>query len=342
MKKLSKSYIVPSAAFSLRTKSIAGYDKVQKDPEVGDVAFGEIVRIGQHGTLENTSGRIHSSHTGTKALFVFGNRYAPDYYEALLPDTFPGQIDLVARSGLISNVIAKNELIKDPTRVKLHGYVVDSKGKVLNTRNTPVLIPKEEKKTKKARAKLILVVGTAMNAGKSLAASAAVWALHTMGYHVRGSKVTGTASLQDILRMNDAGAEHYCDFTHLGYPSTYMLSEDELLHIFNTIDLKYGNNASNYWVVEFADGILQRETAMLLSHPDVQSRIHKLVFAAHDAFGAVGGLQVLKERFNLKPDAISGVCSSSPLHIRELNEFTDLPVYNSAAPDLNQLAKILV
>lgn len=341
MKKLSKAYFHPSAAYTIKSKHIAGYANLNKFPEIGDVVFGEITRVGQHGTLENVSGRIHNTHIGSKALFVFGNRYAPDYYEAFIPETMPQQCDLLARSGVIGIVKTKNALIKDPTRIKVLGYAVDSQENVVNTRQFPVINPKDATK-KKSRAKLILVVGTAMNAGKSMAAGACVWSLSSMGHGVRGSKVTGTASLQDILRMNDAGADHYNDFTHLGYPSTYMLSEEDILNIFNKIDLKFANNSKNFWVVELADGILQRETALLLAHPDVKNRIHRLIFAAHDAFGAVGGIRVLKERYDLTPDAISGVCSSSPLHIRELQEFTNIPVFNSAAPDLNELSKILV
>jgi hypothetical protein len=94
--------------------------------------------------------------------------------------------------------------------------------------------------------------------------------------------------------------------------------------------------------VELADGILQRETAMLLRSGDVRTRIHKLVFSAHDAFGVVGGLRVLRESFGLDPDAISGVCSSSPLGIREFRSFTDIPVFNNVNRDLNQLSRILL
>lgn len=342
MKKLSKAFFHPSAAFTIKAKQIAGYTYLEKPPEVGDVVFGEIIRVGQHGTLENVSGRIHHTHIGSKALFVFGNRYAPDYYEAFVPESMPLQCDLLARSGLVGVVKTKNALIKDPTRIRILGYAVDTQGKVVNTTHFPVINPKEISKKKRNRAKMVLVVGTAMNAGKSMAASACVWSLASMGYGVRGSKITGTASLQDILRMNDAGAEHYNDFTHLGYPSTYMLSEAQILDVFNKIDLKFANNANNYWVVELADGILQRETAMLLAHPDVQSRIHRLIFASHDAFGTVGGIRVLKEKYGLVPDGISGVCSSSPLHVRELQEFTDIPVFNSGAPNLNELSRILV
>ena len=114
-----------------------------------------------------------------------------------------------------------------------------------------------------------------------------------------------------------------------------------MLGIFNQLDLKYANNPKNFWVVEFADGIVQRETAMLLNSNDVRSRIHKLIFCANDAFGAIGGLNLLNLQ-NLKPDALSGICSSSPLHIRELAAFTDTPVFDSTNYDIEKLVKILV
>lgn len=141
--------------------------------------------------------------------------------------------------------------------------------------------------------------------------------------------------------MNDAGANPYADFSYLGYPSTYLISEAEVLDIFNKLDLKYANNKENYWVVEIADGINQRETAMLLQSRDVQSRIHKLIFCAADAFGAIGGLKVLNQKFGLTPDAISGICSSSPLHIKELSEYTDIPVFDSMNIQLTQMKEIL-
>jgi len=121
-----------------------------------------------------------------------------------------------------------------------------------------------------------------------------------------------------------------------------LLTKDELLDIFNQLDLKYANNPKNFWVVELADGVIQRETAILLSSPEVVSRINKLIFCANDAFGAIGGLRTLKERFNLVPDALSGICSSSPLHVRELSAFTSIPVFNSAEADIGGLAEILL
>jgi hypothetical protein len=341
MKKIKKGFILPSAAFTIKPKEIKYYKKIGKLPEAGDVAYGMISRIGEHSFLENASGRIHKVYDGTQTIFVFGNRYAPDYFEGLIPEEIPDEVDLLSRSGVIGKVKTKNVMRKDPTRINLLGYVCKESGKVLNTRHFQ-LIQAKTKIKKEPRARMILVCGTSMNSGKSLAAAACCRALAAKGYSVRASKVTGTASLKDILHMNDAGAHPFADFTYFGHPSTYLLSKEELLNIFNQLDLKYANGPKNFWIVEFADGIIQRETAMLLSSPEVRSRIYKFIFCANDAFGAIGGLKILSEKFGLWPDALSGVCSSSPLHVRELSDFVNIPVYNSAHTDLNYLQQILL
>jgi hypothetical protein len=278
---------------------------------------------------------------GTKAIFVFGNRYAPDFFEGLVPEELQQEVDLLARSGMIGIVKTKNSQMKDPTRVRVAGYVCDESGSIINTRLFPLIKPRNKEK-KFPRAPMILVCGTSMNSGKSMAAAACCWALFSAGYKVRASKITGTASLQDILHMNDAGANPYADFTYLGHSSTYLLPEEEVLNIFDQLDLKYANNPKNYWVVECADGINQRETAMLINSETVKKRIHKLIFCSSDAFGAIGGLRVLKEKYGLVPDALSGLCSSSPLYVRELLEFTDIHLFNSMDVDPKVLAKILL
>ena len=340
MNRITRGFILPSAAFVIKSNQIIFYKYFDKPPEPGDLVYGTIDRIGHHSSLENASGRIHMIHNGIKAVFVFGNRYAPDYYEGLVPEKMKHEVDLLARSGIIGVVKTKNAMIKDPTRVRILGYVCNEDGSVLNTRCFPRITPRRSKKNKN-RSRMILVCGTSMNCGKSMAAVSCCWALTSMGHSVRASKVTGTASLKDILHINDAGANPYADFTSLGYPSTYLLPPEEVMSIFNRLDLKYANNPRNYWIVEFADGINQRETSILLSSTDVISRIHKLIFCTKDAFGALGGLKILEQRFGLVPDALSGVCSSSPLYVRELSEFTNIPLFKSADPDLNQLADIL-
>lgn len=180
-----------------------------------------------------------------------------------------------------------------------------------------------------------------MNSGKTHAAAACCYALASSGKSVRAAKITGTASLKDILLMNDCGAEHIADFTYFGYPSSYLMDADKLLWMFNSFDLKYGNDSKNYLVIEFADGIFQRETAMLLRMPEVRDRIHKLIFCAPGSSSVFGGIRVLKEEFDLEPDAISGLCSSSPLAIREIESFSNLPILQSMEKDYKAIFKII-
>jgi hypothetical protein len=342
MKKIRPGFILPSAAFTVNPRQIKHYQKLDKSPEAGDLVYGRVSYIGEHSSLENKEGRIHMISDGSRAVFAYGCRYAPDAFEGLVPDQNPNEVDLLARSGVIGIMREKNAATKDPTKVEALGYVLDANGDPLNTRNFPIGLPKSPLNKEKKRSKLILHIGTSMNSGKSTSAIATCWALSAMGHEVRASKVTGTASLKEILYMQDAGAESISDFTHLGYPSTYMLDEEALNDIFCNLDAKYAANPQKYWVVEFADGILQRETAMLLRNEYVRSRIHRLIFSATDAFGAIGGLRVLQEEFKLTPDAISGRCCASPLMVRELKERSDIPVFNNVIRDIRVLGEIML
>jgi len=341
MKRIPRGYILPSAAYTLTPSIPQSYAPTEEPPRPGDVVYGKIASLGAHRELENKSGRIHRLTETTTALFVYGNRYATDAFESFVPNAAASMVDLASRSGVIGHVELRNSRIANPTTVRVLGRVYDKNGRPVNTLDFPLFAPTTATK-KTPRAKLILVCGTAMNSGKSTAAAAMAWALTSMGHTVRASKVTGTASLKEILHMNDAGASTFNDFTFLGYPSTYMLPEEDVVNIFNQIDLKYANNARNFWIVEIADGILQRETAMLLRCPDVRSRLYRLVFCASDTFGAIGGIHVLEQDYGLGVDAISGIVASSPLGIRELTEYTKVPAFDSTEPDLRALSEILL
>lgn len=341
MEKIKSNCIIPSAAYSVPKSIIKQYaPSNRKRPEVGDLVFGEIHELGHHRTVESRSARIHTVNIGTRAIFVYGNRYAPDQYEGLVPDEYKEYVDLFSRGGVIGDVHNQNQLIGRASKVHVLGYVCKEDGTVINTRQHVLLKPKNEVRDKPG-AKLILCVGTSMNSGKTETAAACCYALTSMDQQVRAAKITGTASLKDILLMNDCGAEYIADFTYFGHPSTYLLELDQLLKMFNDFDLKYGNNPKNYLVIEFADGIFQRETAMLLKSQEVRNRISKLIFCAPDSSAVYGGLRVLKEEFDLQPDAISGLCSSSPLAMREIESFTNLPIIQSMEKDFRKIFAII-
>ena len=335
-KRIKGGFVIPSAAFAVPQSQIVRRGVVDKPPQVGDLVYGKVVHLGHHTSLENVHGRIHTINNGSKAVFVLGNRYAPDHYEGVVPnaDGLPSELDMLARSGLVGSMRYKRSNLPDPTKVKIYGYVVGAAG-VLNTRQF-FRAPGTKRKSK---VKMILCVGTSMNSGKSRTAAACCWALANMGHCVRAAKITGTASLKDILLMEDCGAEKVYDFTYFGHPSTYLLSEEELNDLYEQMRFYAGRG---YWVVEIADGILQREAAMLLRNKSVRSAIHKLIFCSHDAMGAIGGVRILKDELELEPDAVSGVCSSSPLSVKEMSTHVPHPTFDNMRPDLNVLSNILL
>ena len=96
MKKIRQNCIIPSAAFSVPKKFIKQYCELpERSPKMGDLVYGRVCRLGFHTSLESVSARIHTIHDRTRAVFVFGNRYAPDHYEGLVPQSAGDTVDML-------------------------------------------------------------------------------------------------------------------------------------------------------------------------------------------------------------------------------------------------------
>lgn len=133
---IKKGYIPTSAAYAVPSRAVAGVASLGDDPpRVGDVVYGRVLSLGQHRELENRSGRIHRLTEGAAGVFVYGNRYATDAYEALVPDSQRDQIDLVARSGIVGEVRVRSSKVMAPTTIQVLGRVVDRDGRPVNTRD---------------------------------------------------------------------------------------------------------------------------------------------------------------------------------------------------------------
>jgi hypothetical protein len=76
-------------------------------------------------------------------------------------------------------------------------------------------------------------------------------------------------------------------------------------------------------VMEIADGLLQRETEMLLRSAYVQGRIDGCVFSSGEAMGAIAGVQWLQAQ-QLPVLALAGTITRSPLARAEAEQATGL------------------
>jgi len=127
VKKISPSTIFTSAAPDITRSMIGGWVGLEPDdryvPRVGDVMYGRLHSYGQHRELENRDGRIHRLTTATRALLVFGHRYALAAFEGRVPEQVDasGTVQLLARSGVIGRAEVRAPEVHDPTEIKLLG-----------------------------------------------------------------------------------------------------------------------------------------------------------------------------------------------------------------------------
>ena len=300
------------------------------DVQPGDLVLASVKNIGHHKGLQLRTGRRADLYAGEEIILCFGNRYAPDQFEATL-DGIDGTCHLAAAGGVASLVQCRHARTKKPTELKLIGLVGDAAGKPLNIKSyalPPVRYACD--------VPLIVVLGTSMNAGKTTTMANLVRGLTAGGIKVGAAKITGTGAFADVMAYTDAGAREVLDFTDAGHVSTYRLELDELERVMNTLTGHLRHAGAEAIVVEIADGIFQRETAMLMQSRLFRDVTDGVIFAASDAVSAVGGVTHLRQ-LSLPVLAVSGVITQSPLGCREAAEAAQvevIPTFDLARPDV--------
>lgn len=289
-------------------------------PRQGDLVLAWVTGIGHHAKLELPDGRRSQLYQGDEIVVTYANRYAPDQFEAEVPDDLD-DCHLVAAGGIAARMLSRNAKTRNPTRIRPLGLLADLHGRRLNVSDWRI----DSGPFPKPLPPVIVVAGTAMNAGKTTAAARLIRGLVRAGKRVGAAKATGTGAGGDYWQMKDAGACEVVDFTDAGYASTYQLAPQEIEKVFLRLLSHLGSLKTDVIVVEVADGVLQAETAALLESPGFSYYSDKLIFAASDAMGAVAGVQWLQSK-GLNVHAVSGALTASPLAIRETSTALGLPV----------------
>ncbi|MCX7184031.1 MAG: DUF1611 domain-containing protein [Nitrosospira sp.] len=289
-------------------------------PSSGDLVLARVEEIGQHSRLELACGRHASLFEGDEIVVCYGNCYAPDQFEAEVPGDL-GLCNLVASGGIAARARSCHTDMKTPTSIRPIGLLANSTGKRINLMDAA--LPKITGSS--SRPYTIAVLGTSMNAGKSTTAAALIRGLVGAGRVVGAAKVTGTGSGRDAWLMTDAGSKLTLDFTHAGFPSTYLAKPSEVDKILETLTAYLTKAGTDVIVIEVADGLFQSETAALLDSSVFSRMVDSVIFAASDSMGATAGVKWL-HRKRLPVIAVSGLLTASPLAIVETAKATGLPV----------------
>lgn len=313
------------AAWASTTRRVHGplfIGESARAPVPGDLFLARVDAIGLHAGLQLPDGRRRRLFVGDEIVVAYGNRYAPNQFEAVVPKSF-GPCQLVAGGGVAARVLSwHGSITRQATQITPLAVIAGASGATANLMDyaLPSLdrIPTQHPRT-------LVVCGTAMDSGKTQTAAFLVKGLSLAGLRVGFAKVTGTGSGGDTWLLKDSGASPVLDFTDAGLASTYLEPAWEIQRVFTTLVGHLAHANVDAIVLEIADGVLQVETAALLQSKLFSSTVDGVLFASGDAMGALAGENWLR-RHRLPLIALSGIVSSSPLQRQEAAKSTGLPV----------------
>jgi hypothetical protein len=326
---------IPYALRHVPRGALIGLQDIPEAPMPGDIVLASVERLGKNSALELSNGRRCSLHEGDVIAAVFGNRYATLQFEGFARAN-GSCCDLLSMGGLCGVVATKHCKVADPTKLKLVGAITDTHGHPLTMAGYHV-----EQRTVVGQPHILVVCGSSMNAGKTHTALSIIKGLSNAGKSVAGIKLTGTATGKDTWNMLDAGACVALDFVDGGYPSTYLCSHDELVRLYDLLVGHASAQSVEYVVIEIADGLLQRETAMLLQSSIFTSLVDTWVFAGGDPMAAESGVRLMR-KWGIEPVTVSGALTMSSLNIREVEAVTSLSCMDADELQAGGLNDLLV
>jgi len=308
---------IGSATSPLRLRAELEIRTVAYAPSAGDVvvvrALSESVT---YGNLELPSGRLAKINKGDVLAGVFGKRRALKGFVGDVPVSVKAgdRLHLLNMGGLIGECKGHHSSYSDAIEVEVLGVAIDEDEKPLNISSNAV--PPAE--TLLPSAPLIVVAGSSMHSGKTVAACEIIKQANQSGLRVAAAKMSGVAALRDTYNMLDHGASEVVSFLDCGLPST--VDMDDLAPVAKALLNHLNASEPDMIVVELGDGILGGYSVdTILRDPEIRDAMTSLVFCTSDYVGIVGGQTVLNS-LGLEIDVVAGSVTDSQMgedYVRE-------------------------
>lgn len=259
-------------------------------------------------------------------LSVLSDRYAARVLEGKVPGHLKkgDMINLLEQGGTSGIVVsARPDFI--PLELEFLGFALKN-GEKLNLKDFAIPVAEIKKEPK-----LIISIGVDMESGKTTTTAGLVEGLIKNGCSACGGKITGIGNVNDIASYKRKGAKLVYGIIDAGYPSTANLSLQELEDIFMRIFSNLAAEGSEFVLLEIADGILQRETAMLLESRVIRKYKPEFILSCNDALGAYGGKLHLKDKFGIEPLVVCGLGTITELGRKEIEDITGIKALDPVA-----------
>jgi hypothetical protein len=287
----------------------------------------------RYNTLELTSGRMADVKRGDVIVGALGHRKALFGYSGHLPLTLkPGDtIQILNLGGVLGICDSINATQGPPFDCRVLGVVLEFP--YLGQR---IGVPARMGTRKLADAPqkidvrsipVVALAGTCMNSGKTAAACAIISRFHHHGLIVDAFKATGVALRRDILAMEDAGARQTAIFSDLGICATTAHNAPALAR---SLLSSVSQGQPDVIVFELGDGLLGAYgVEAILRDPEIRAALSAVVLCANDPVGAWGGVQLLREEFDIEPKVLTGPATDNDVGIDIIRQRCGLPAVNA-------------
>ncbi|MDG1479538.1 MAG: hypothetical protein P8R54_08100 [Myxococcota bacterium] len=289
--------------------------------------------------IEDTGGRMMTFHRGDIIAGVLGSRAALRGYTGEVPDSVAigDVLHLLNLGGVIGHCTSFSPEVGPPARVEVLGAVMRFSELGRRVGSPALIFPGSValSPTLTPLPPVVLLVGSCMHAGKTLAACALIRAAAGRGLRVGAAKVTGVALRRDTLNMLDYGAHSAYTFADAGLPST--CDGDVIAAARGCINA--AGVDSDLVVVELGDGLLGEYGVMdVIRDASIQQAASMVILAAPDPVAAWGGAKLL-DGIGYGLDAVVGPATdnqagrkflSERMGVLALNAMTEADAYGEA------------
>jgi len=281
-----------------------------EQPRSGDVvAVRALTESSTYGNIELPSGRLAKINRGDVLLGVLGKRRALKGFVGDVPASIKSgdRLHLLNMGGVIGECTGHHSSLSDAIELEVIGIGCDEIGMPLNIGDNSI----EVDDALQTSTPIIVVAGSCMNSGKTVAAIELIRQAANAGLKVAGLKLTGIACLRDTLNMQDHGAFVTASFLDCGLPST--VDCENLSSVAKSLFNHIGALEPDLIVAELGDGIIGGYGVdQILADEEIKKAIGSLVFCASDYVGVVGGVSTLRS-MGIEIDVVAGSVTDSQM-----------------------------
>ena len=262
--------------------------------------------------VEAVSGRAMTLVPGDSFLATAGHRESTRWVvggiskRGLVPGNYYW---VLAESGVVGDLASGTSRAKSHLgQAKFLGTVVGDDGRTVTIRQFAE--PAADRRRDHG-APVFLTLGTSAEVGKTTAGVTVLRTLLDNGHaNVIALKATGTSGLTEIMTYQDYGAAQVFDCVDFGLPTTYPSNRKGIDRIFDKALDTCLSIPADAVLIECGGDMLGANVPVFLKRLKRRRSRVKVILAAADAIGALGGTRMLRG-LGLTVDLITGPCTDT-------------------------------